>query len=85
MRADGLAAIAAREDAFSAYNQAMREALPGTVWVTGGCTSWYMDKTGLPNLYPWPPMQYLKEMRSPDFSEFRLIKATAIEGMRSAA
>ncbi|MDJ0869583.1 MAG: NAD(P)/FAD-dependent oxidoreductase [Myxococcota bacterium] len=74
MKRAGLAAVAAREDAFVAYNEAMQEALPGTVWVSGGCTSWYMDKTGLPNLYPWYPTRYLREMHTPDFSEFRMMR-----------
>ncbi len=74
MKADGLEAIAPREDAFFAYNESMGEAIGDTVWVTGGCTSWYMDKTGRPNLYPWPPQRYLREMRNPDLSEFRLMR-----------
>jgi cation diffusion facilitator CzcD-associated flavoprotein CzcO len=73
MKRDGLVAIKAKEDAYSAYNDAMNKALPNTVWVTGGCTSWYMDKSGLPNLYPWAPERYLKEMHRPDFSEFYLL------------
>ncbi len=76
MKAEGLAAIAAREDATRAYNEAMAAAMPGTVWVSGGCTSWYMDETGMPNLYPFPPKQYLKEMKRPDFAEYRLLDAT---------
>ena len=75
MKRGGHAAIAAKQEAFSAYNQAMNETLPNTIWVTGGCTSWYMDKSGLPNLYPWAPERYLKEMRRPDFSEFDLLDA----------
>jgi cation diffusion facilitator CzcD-associated flavoprotein CzcO len=85
MKADGLAAIAVREEAFRAYNDAMKARVPRTVWVTGGCTSWYMDKTGMPNLYPWPPKQYLQAMHSPEFSEFRLMREAASEGMRNAA
>ena len=85
MKRDGLAAVAAREDAFRAYNDAMREALPRTVWVTGGCTSWYMDKSGLPNLYPWPPRRYLREMRAPVFAEFRLMKEAEAGAVRRAA
>lgn len=76
MKARHLASVAVTEEAFTSYNAAMREALPNTVWVTGGCTSWYMDKTGLPNLYPWPPQRYLDEMHRPDPGEFRLIPAT---------
>jgi cation diffusion facilitator CzcD-associated flavoprotein CzcO len=71
-------AIAAKEEAFSSYNDAMRETLPNTIWVTGGCTSWYMDKSGLPNLYPWAPEKYLEEMHRPDFSEFRLMNEAEV-------
>lgn len=74
MKEDGLVAIAARHEAYTSYNDAMLETLPKTIWVTGGCTSWYMDDSGLPNLYPWPPQQYLKEMHRPDFDEFHLVK-----------
>jgi len=72
MKRDGHAAISAREEAYVAYNDAMREALPNTVWMSGGCTSWYMDDSGLPNLYPWAPERYLKSMRRPKFEEFHL-------------
>jgi cyclohexanone monooxygenase len=73
MKKEGLAAIAAREDAFAAYNESMQKAIAGTVWVTGGCTSWYMDASGRPNLYPWIPTRYLADMRNPHFDEYRLM------------
>jgi hypothetical protein len=85
MKRDGHVAIAAKEEAFATYNDAMVRTLPRTVWVTGGCTSWYMDKSGLPNLYPWPPERYLKEMRQPDFDEFRLIDDVEAEALENAA
>lgn len=74
MQADGLAAIAASQAAYDDYNAAMGEAIKSTTWVTGGCKSWYIDKSGVPNLYPWFPVRYLKEMHNPVFSEYRLIK-----------
>ncbi|MEZ5501424.1 MAG: NAD(P)/FAD-dependent oxidoreductase [Halioglobus sp.] len=74
MKAEGLAAIAPKQSAFEQYNAAMGEAIKSTTWVTGGCQSWYMDKSGTPNLYPWNPVRYLKEMHNPDYAEFRLIK-----------
>lgn len=80
MKEDGLAAIAAREDAFKRYNEAMNKQLPQTVWVTGGCDSWYIDKTGQPNLYPFHPDRYLKAMLNPDFSEFRLMRHAEASG-----
>jgi cation diffusion facilitator CzcD-associated flavoprotein CzcO len=74
MKNDGLSTIAAKDKACSDYNNAMSEAVTQTVWVTGGCNSWYMDKSGSPNLYPWIPSRYLKEMHNPDYSEYHLIK-----------
>ena len=72
MRCDGLRSIAVRDEAFQDYNHAMGEAIGNTTWATGGCDSWYIDKSGKPNLYPWIPTRYLKEMKNPDFSEFEL-------------
>jgi cation diffusion facilitator CzcD-associated flavoprotein CzcO len=77
MKREGHAAICAKTDSFMAYNEAMREALPNTVWMTGGCTSWYIDESGLPNLYPWAPERYLKDMRRPDYGEFHLLDEAA--------
>ncbi|NIP15870.1 MAG: NAD(P)-binding domain-containing protein [Pseudomonadales bacterium] len=71
MKRRHLVAMTAREEAYRDYNSAMQEAVKDTVWMTGGCTSWYIDKTGIPNLYPWEPTRYLKSMRKPDFSEYR--------------
>jgi cation diffusion facilitator CzcD-associated flavoprotein CzcO len=73
MKGDGLAAMAPRREAFDRYNAQMRQAVGSTVWATGGCSSWYIDKTGLPNLYPWRPRRFRREMKRPDFSEYRLI------------
>jgi cation diffusion facilitator CzcD-associated flavoprotein CzcO len=74
MKADGLAAIAPTQTAYDNYNAAMADAIKSTSWVTGGCKSWYIDKTGVPNLYPWFPLRYLKEMHNPVYSEYRLMK-----------
>ncbi len=73
MRDEGLEAIAPKQTSFDAYNKSMADRAPQTVWASGGCDSWYFDKSGTPNLYPFPPQQYLEDMHNPDFSEFRLI------------
>lgn len=73
MQQDKVAAMAPTQAAFDAYNAAMAEGIRKTVWFTGGCQSWYLDKNGIPNLYPWSPKRFHKEMASPDFSEYRLI------------
>lgn len=73
MKADGLAAMVPSQEAYEAYNAKMNVAIKDTVWFTGGCDSWYFDKSGNPNLYPWAPEQYRIEVQNPDFSEYRLI------------
>lgn len=77
MRRDGLLAMAPRQRAFEHYNAAMGQAVRKTVWFTGGCQSWYLDRNGVPNLYPWTPGQFRKDMHNPDFREFRLMATPA--------
>ena len=70
MKSDAVASVEARESAFRHYNDAMAEGIKNTTWATGGCNSWYFDKSGRPNLYPWLPTRFLKDMDNPDFYEF---------------
>lgn len=72
MKADKLTSIEARQTACDAYNASMAEGIKNTTWATGGCNSWYFDSSGKPNLYPWLPTIYLKDMHNPDFSEYEL-------------
>ena len=74
MKKQKLAAIAPSEEAFKTYNAAMAKDINNTIWVTGGCKSWYFDASGQPNLYPWAPRRFFHEMRNPDISEYRLIE-----------
>ncbi|MBL6749234.1 MAG: NAD(P)/FAD-dependent oxidoreductase [Nevskia sp.] len=53
------------------YNDAIRNALKGTVWMTG-CRSWYFDQNGLPALWPWTFGRYRHEMKAPRLDEFVL-------------
>ena len=82
MKAEGLASVTAKENAYETYNSAMVEAIDNTVWVTGGCDSWYIDESGKPNLYPWHPDRFLEQMANPDFDEYHLHanSPTPIEG-----
>ena len=50
-------AAAPTEVATKDYNEEMKAAMPQTVWVTG-CTSWYLGKDGLPELFPWQPVRH---------------------------
>ncbi|NUS43070.1 MAG: NAD(P)/FAD-dependent oxidoreductase [Mycobacteriaceae bacterium] len=53
MRRTGVRVVEVREQAQAAYNTALQRRLHGTVWSTGGCASWYLDKHGN-NTTLWP-------------------------------
>jgi cation diffusion facilitator CzcD-associated flavoprotein CzcO len=84
---DGKAtAIEPREDATARFNQAIKNAMGGTIWVTG-CQSWYIDKHGNPAMWPWSIGQFRDDMKRPQLSEFELGEpaATAQNGVKAAA
>jgi cation diffusion facilitator CzcD-associated flavoprotein CzcO len=62
----------ARADAAARYNDDMRGAIKETVWVRGGCQSWYLDQSGLPALWPWTFTRFRNEMKTPLLEEFEL-------------
>lgn len=69
-RVDAVSPTAAATDVFNAE---MRVAMPGTVWASG-CTSWYLGKDGVPELWPWTPGAYRRRMRAePDLRDYDLI------------
>ncbi len=74
MKAQRLVAVVPTKQAFDAYNAEMGKEIPTTTWATGGCDSWYLDKSGQPNIYPFPPEQYRNDMKNPVFSEYDLVE-----------
>ncbi len=54
-----------------AYNEELQRKLPGTVWNSGGCASWYLDANGR-NSTIWPRFtwQFRLRTRSFDPSEY---------------
>ncbi|HET7230291.1 MAG TPA: NAD(P)/FAD-dependent oxidoreductase [Longimicrobium sp.] len=57
MRDAGLGALEPRADAQAAYVAEVDRRMRGTVWVSGGCRSWYIDATGR-NSTLWPDTTY---------------------------
>ena len=45
--------IEVREEAQRAFNEEVQRSMEGTVWTTGGCASWYIDRNGR-NTTLWP-------------------------------
>jgi cation diffusion facilitator CzcD-associated flavoprotein CzcO len=53
MRANGVAAVEPRAEAQARWTAAVDARMPATVWLSGGCKSWYLDRTGR-NSTLWP-------------------------------
>jgi hypothetical protein len=45
--------------------------MPQTVWVTG-CSSWYLGKDGLPELFPWPPLRHRELLLERNVGDFEV-------------
>jgi len=79
MDAHGVGAIEVRAAAQAGWNSRVQRAMRGTVWMAGGCSSWYIDRHGN-NTTLWPdftfrfrrqlrrfdPLSYHLRPRSPD-------------------
>jgi cation diffusion facilitator CzcD-associated flavoprotein CzcO len=59
------------EAATRRYCQAMIDAMPGSIWVTG-CKSWYLDGTGIPDTWPWSVVRFEEEFKAPDLCDYVL-------------
>jgi len=53
MRRQGIGTFDVREDVLRAYNAKLQQRMKRTIWATGGCASWYLDKHGN-NTTLWP-------------------------------
>ena len=69
LRTGSVHAAAPTAAATKEYNEAMKAAMPQTIWVTG-CSSWYLGKDGLPELFPWAPDHHHQLLRNPEVADF---------------
>jgi cation diffusion facilitator CzcD-associated flavoprotein CzcO/acetyl esterase/lipase len=76
MRRGELRAVAPSRPATEAFNAEIRDAMPKTIW-TSGCTSWYLGKDGLPELWPWTPERHRSMLRGLHVEEFEVFSASA--------
>ena len=75
----GAYAAAPTEAATKEYNESMKAAMPQTIWVTG-CSSWYLGKDGLPELFPWTPETHRELLRQPEPRRLRRAHRLRING-----
>jgi cation diffusion facilitator CzcD-associated flavoprotein CzcO len=57
-RRRGAVRVEVRPDAQAAYDADVQRKMKGTVWVTGGCKSWYLDSEGR-NVTLWPDFTWV--------------------------
>jgi cation diffusion facilitator CzcD-associated flavoprotein CzcO len=68
-----------KETAADAYNSELSAAMPRTVWTTG-CKSWYLDKNGLPGVWPHTPAKHRTMLAKPHSEDYVLRAAVPLEG-----
>jgi hypothetical protein len=68
----GAQALAPSRSAQDRFNTVLQDKLAGSVWNTGGCSSWYLDEHGV-NRTLWSGMtwQYWRSTRSLRPAEYR--------------
>lgn len=64
--------IMASEAAFQDYEDRRIKAAKRTIFGSG-CTSWYLDKTGVPITWPWDYDAFADAMATPDFEAYDVI------------
>ncbi|MBF6299428.1 NAD(P)/FAD-dependent oxidoreductase [Nocardia amamiensis] len=66
-----LRTVEVRRDVQDAYNADLQAKLAGSVWLTGGCSSWYLDKHGN-NTTLWPDFtfEFRRQTRTFDVSAY---------------
>ena len=67
--------IAPRPEAAAAFNKAVQERLPRTIWMTG-CTSWYIDQNGSVASWPWTFEKFQTEMSKPNWEDYELLRTS---------
>jgi cation diffusion facilitator CzcD-associated flavoprotein CzcO len=67
LRAGGGGVLAVRPEVQAAYNEEIQGRLGGTVWNTGGCSSWYLDANG-ENSTMWPDYTFAYRRRTRHFN-----------------
>ena len=68
MEALDVESVEVRQEVQDAYNEELQKRMAGTVWNTGGCQSWYLDKNGR-NTTLWPEFTWRYRLRTRRFDE----------------
>ncbi|WP_284337224.1 flavin-containing monooxygenase [Comamonas sp. NoAH] len=69
--------VSARQEALDAYDRERTQAAQNSVFGSG-CNSWYLDKNGIPNTWPWSQSRFRETMRAPVWEDYVLHMREAI-------
>ncbi len=73
LRERGLGTIEPRSQAQADYNRWVQSSMQRTVWLKGGCDSWYLDDEGVNRtLYPGPSSSFWRSLRRVREEEYQL-------------
>lgn len=76
LREQRAGAIEVRPAAQAAYNRQLQQQMKRTVWLKGGCNSWYLDEEGVNRtLYPGPSSSFWRSLRRVRQAEYELTPA----------
>ena len=77
MREKQLARIEVKEEVQQRYNLKVQKDLQGTVWNTGGCSSYYLDKNGFNSVgFPWSTLEMQRLLNHFDADSYHQQPAT---------
>jgi hypothetical protein len=76
-----------RPEVLAEFNERAQRQLSGSVWVQGGCNSWYKnDSQRVVNNWPGLTFDYRRRTRRLDLSNYRVVSLPSItSGAQSAA
>ncbi|QDY77209.1 flavin-containing monooxygenase [Streptomyces qinzhouensis] len=72
----GRTALAARPEAVAAWGDFIERRLERSIWTTGNCRSWYLDRFGRnTTLWPGTTGEFRRLLREVDLGEYEIIRA----------
>jgi cyclohexanone monooxygenase len=78
LRREGLAAVEPTTEAQDAWNDEVQRKMQPTVWLTGGCASWYVDEFGNnTTLWPGQTFSFRNHLSRFDLDKYAVVPATA--------
>ncbi len=69
IRAEGVS-LTPRQERSDQWVEEVRSRASKTVWVTGGCHSWYLDKDGVPVNNPATRAEFARDLKAPRYEDF---------------